>query len=98
MHHYDFTVVWRTEIQMLEANDSTTVITLKEKNIRLKAPVTASRLYNDVPIAFQLRKNEYAHFAVISRQLQHIHWFHLKLKRPQQPISRAINGMQCEHH
>lgn len=33
--------------KMLETNDSTTVITLKEKNMRQKAPATASRLYND---------------------------------------------------
>lgn len=33
--------------KMLESNDSTTVITLKEKNMRQKAPATASKLYND---------------------------------------------------
>lgn len=33
--------------KMLEINDLTTVITLKEKNMRQMAPATASKLYND---------------------------------------------------
>ena len=35
------------KFKMLESNDSTTVITLKEKNMRKKAPATTSKLYND---------------------------------------------------
>lgn len=34
-------------LRMLETNDSTTVITLKEKSMREKASATSSRLYND---------------------------------------------------
>ena len=34
-------------LKMLETNDSTTVITLKEKCMREKARVASSRLYND---------------------------------------------------
>lgn len=35
------------KFKMLESNDSITVITLKETNMRPSAPATASKLYND---------------------------------------------------